>query len=415
MNDQRINAKRLFTGIGNMSEMSNNPPHTGNDYLILATLILSGATTSIPLMLSGLLLIDIGETFNTPIGITGQMRTVSYILSIFFALITSILSIRYDHKLLLQLGIVSYILSAIGCNLAPNFNAMIAAFSLTGVGYALTITMTFTMTSLLSHERRGEAIGFIIAGSSASYALGAFIVPYLQNVGGWRFSFLGYMLPVSILALALATFFIPRRSMGGDGQVQVKIGEAFRTIFSNRSALFSLFGYLLAMLAFQGVLTYNTSYFRRSFPISIGEASILMLINALSYTIGSATAGRMMKRVRRKPLAVVTIMVAGVLMMLYSNIPVFLFSVALVCVLCYSVGTVDASSTGLILDQVPLYVGVMVSFQQVFYLVGSTIGSGVGGAILTFSSFQIMFMVLGVFGIMSALVFQWLTVDPSKS
>ena len=398
-----------------MSEMSNGASQTRKDYLILATLILSGAATSIPLMLSGLLLIDIGETFNTTIGITGQIRTVSYIVSIFFALITSVLSVRYDHKLLLQLGLVSYILAAIGCNLAPNFSTMVAAFSLTGVGYAFTITMAFTMTGLLSQEKRGEAIGFIIAGSSASYALGAFIVPYLQNLGGWRVSFFGYMLPVSVLALALATFFIPGRSVGGDSQVQTKIGVAFKTIFSNRSALFSLLGYLLAMLAFQGVLTYNTSYFRKSFPISIGEASILMLVNALSYTVGSATAGRIMMKAKRRPLAVATIMVAGVLMMIYSNIPIFLLSAGLVCVLCYSVGTMDASSTGLILDQVPLYVGIMVSFQQVFYLVGSTIGSGVGGAILTLSSFQLMFMILGTFGVLSALVFHWLTLDPSKS
>ena len=398
-----------------MSETSNNSKQNRKDYLILATLMLSAATTSIPLMLSGLLLIDIGETFNTPIGVTGQMRTLSYIISIFFALITSILSVRYDHKLLLQLGLASYILSAIGCNLAPNFSTMIAAFSLTGVGYAFTITMTFTMTRLLSQERRGEAIGLIIAGSSASYALGALIVPILQNVGGWRVSFFGYMLPISVLALVLATFSIPRQSGGGDSQVRIKIGEAFKTIFSNRSAVSSLLGYLLAMLAFQGVLTYNTSYFRKSFPISIGEASILMLINALSYTVGSATAGRTMMRVSRKPLAVVTILVASAIMMAYSNIPFLLPSAGLVCVLCYLMGTMDASSTGLILDQVPMYVGIMVSFQQVFYLVGSTIGSGVGGALLTYSSFQLMFTALGVFGILSAFVFQWLTVDSSKS
>jgi len=108
-------------------------------------------------------------------------------------------------------------------------------------------------------------------------------------------------------------------------------------------------------------------------------------------------------------------MVAEVLMMLYSKIPIFLFSAGLVCVLCYLVGTMDASSTDLILDQVPLYVENMVSFQQVFYLVGSTIRSGVGGAILTFSSFQLMFTALAIFGILSAFVFQWLTVDPSKS
>jgi uncharacterized membrane protein YfcA len=62
-----------------------------------------------------------------------------------------------------------------------------------------------------------------------------------------------------------------------------------------------------------------------------------------------------------------------------------------------------------------MYVGIMVSFQQVFYLVGSTIGSGVGGALLTYSSFQLMFTALGIFGILSAFVFQWLTVDSSKS
>jgi predicted MFS family arabinose efflux permease len=131
-----------------MNEISNSCPQTRKDYLILATLILSGATTSIPLMLSGLLLIDIGETFNTPIGITRQMRTFSFIISIFFALITSILSVKFNHKLLLQLGLLSYILAAIGCNLAPNFSIMVAVFSLTGVGYAFTIRSPRKPTSL---------------------------------------------------------------------------------------------------------------------------------------------------------------------------------------------------------------------------------------------------------------------------
>jgi len=395
-----------------MNETSNSTQQAREDYLLLLTLILSGATTSIPTMLSSLLLIDIGQTFNTPIGITGQIRTANYIISIFAALLTSVLSVMYDHKRLLQLGLLCYTISAIGCTLAPSLSFMMATFSLTGVGYAFTITMAYTMTRLLSEERRGEAIGFIIAGSSASYALGAFIVPYLQNIGGWRASFSEYMLPISVITLALATILIPRRLKGDTSQVQTKIGEAFRTIFSNRSAVSSLLGYLFAMLAFQGILTYNTSFFRMSFLISIGVASILMLTDALSYTIGSAVASRVMKRIRRKTLITGSILVAGVLMMVYSDIPIFLLSFGLVCTSCYLVGTMDASSTSLILDQVPAFVGMMVSFQQIFYLVGSTIGAGVGGVVLTFSGFQLMFMVLGVFGVLSALVFQFLTKDP---
>jgi predicted MFS family arabinose efflux permease len=57
----------------------------------------------------------------------------------------------------------------------------------------------------------------------------------------------------------------------------------------------------------------------------------------------------------------------------------------------------------------------MMSLQRAVTQVGSSIGSGLGGAILTFSSYQLMFLILGVFGIASAMVFHWFTNDPSSS
>jgi predicted MFS family arabinose efflux permease len=98
-------------------------------------------------MLSGLLLIDIGETFNIAVGVTRQICTFSFVTSIVFALLTGIFSLKYNHKLLLQVGLLAYIISAIGCFLAPNFNAIIASFSLTGVGYALTATIIFILSA----------------------------------------------------------------------------------------------------------------------------------------------------------------------------------------------------------------------------------------------------------------------------
>lgn len=383
-------------------------------YPILLALTLSGFTAMISNMLSGLFLIDIGETFNKTVGIVGQMCTFSFIVSIIFSLLTSIFSVKYNHKMLLQVGLFAYAASAIGCYLAPNFNIMVAVFSLSGIGYALTTTMAFTLTELIPQQKRGEAIGFIIAGMSGSYLIGALVVPYLQSLGGWKYTFFGYMLPSSILALILSTLTIPRGSNNSDNNKQINLSEGFNAIFSSRSAFSSLLGYLLMIVTWQGILTYNTSFFRNTFLISIGEASIFILIGATLYTVGSIISSRVANRVGRKSLVVASILIASIGVMLYSYSRIFMLSAGLLCVSCFLVGMMDASSTSLIIEQIPLYGGIMMSLQRVVVQVGNSIGSGLGGAILTFSSYNSMFLTLGIFGAVSALVFQLFTIDVSS-
>jgi len=398
-----------------MDEKLEISPKTGSYYSIIIVLMLSGFTASIASMLSGLLLIDIGETYGVTVGLAGQMCTLSFVIAIVFSLLTSIFSVKYNHKMLLQVGLLAYVVTAVGCYLAPNFTIMVASFSLSGIGYALATTMIFTLTELLPQKKRGEAIGFIIAGMSGSYLVGALVVPYLQNIGGWRYSFLGYLLPSSVLALILTTIIIPSKSSSSDNRTQIKLSEGYKAIFSNRSAFFSLLGYLLAIVTWQSILTYNTSFFRDSFLISIGEASIIILIAATLYTIGSIASSRIANRVGRKSLVAVSILVASIMVILFSYSPIFMLSVGLLCAVCFLVGVMDASSTSLIIEQLPLYAGIMMSLQRAVTQVGGSIGSGLGGAILTISSYKSMFLILGLFGIVSALVFQWFTIDPSSN
>jgi DHA1 family purine base/nucleoside efflux pump-like MFS transporter len=377
-------------------------------FLFLIALTFSGFTASIASMLSGLLLIDIGTTFNVAVGVAGQICTGSFLVSIIFALLTSLFSLIFDHKKILQLGIMAYTVAAIGCYLAPNFNFMMVSFSLTGIGYALATTMIFTLTGLFPPERRGEAIGYIIAGMSGSYLVGALVVPYLQGIGGWRYAFIGYLLPSSVLALVVVTFAVPQ---GSRNVGEVKLSEGFRNIFVNRSAFSSLSGYLLAIVMWQGFLTYNMSFFRDQFLVSIGQASIIILFGASLYTVGSVFSSRLASRLGRKTLVTVSILVASMLFIVYSYLPVFVFSAGVMCVACFLVGLMDASSTSLIIEQVPLYAGIMMSLQRVVTQIGSSIGSGLGGAVLTFSSYNSMFVILGFFGVASALIFYLFTID----
>jgi predicted MFS family arabinose efflux permease len=227
--------------------------------------------------------------------------------------------------------------------MAPNFTSMIASYSLTGIGYALTTSMAFTLAAeLFPVEKRGAVIGWIVAGQSGSYLVGAFVVPFLQSIGGWRSTFIGYMFPISVLALVLATTFIPRNMHGSQTSSQRGLKESFKEVFSNRSAISSLVGLLFAMAAWQSVLAYFGSFFREWFNMSINETSILFLFCATIYTFGSIASGRMVNRIGRKPLTVVPILFAGITIITYTRLPNVVLSGGFQCVSCLMVGIMDA-------------------------------------------------------------------------
>jgi len=66
-------------------------------------------------LLTSLLLIEISQTFGTPIGVTNQIKTANSIVAIITALTMGIISVRYNHKSLLLFGISLGILSTLGC------------------------------------------------------------------------------------------------------------------------------------------------------------------------------------------------------------------------------------------------------------------------------------------------------------
>lgn len=380
---------------------------------MLITLSLTGLTSMISNLLSGLFLIEISESFDTTIAIAGQIKTVSFIVSILFALLTSILTLKYNHKLLLQIGLISYIISSLGCFLAPNFTGMLVMFSLTGIGYALTTTMVYTLVpELFPLEKRGEAIGWIIGGMSGSYLIGAFIAPFLNGIGGWRLTFLGYMFPFSALSFFLTTFFIPSSSIEST-QSSLNLKDSFQDIFSNRSALFSLLGYLLVMIPWQSIMTFNSSFFREWYKLSIGEASVFLLFGAGLYTFGSIVSGKFVNRIGRKPLTVFSLLFASLMIVVYSYLPYVWLSGGALCLGCLLVGIMDTASTGLIIEQSPMYVGVIMSLHRTVTQIGFSVGSGFGGVLLFLYGYQIMFMTLGAIGFVATAVFHFLTKDPT--
>jgi MFS family permease len=73
-----------------------------------------------------------------------------------------------------------------------------------------------------------------------------------------------------------------------------------------------------------------------------------------------------------------------------------------------------SASTSLTLEQLPELEGTMMSLFGAFAGVGAAIGAGIGGLALIFFDYERLGLILGSMGIIAAIAFKFLTVDPTR-
>ena len=384
--------------------------------LFLASLSISNFATGPLGVLLGLLLIDIALTFEVSVGVMGQINTISYVVSIIFALFMGILSVRFKHKPLLIIGLLCVGVSALGCFFASNFNLMLMSYSLSGVGTAMVFPMVISLVGEhLPLERRGNAVGWIIAAGSLSYLIGAPAIGFIAGIGGWRLTLLGFVIPVSLVSLFLALIGLPSTS-----RKQLTINKSaylgsFKGVLLNTSAAACLVGNVLRTASFVAIVLYGISFFRQRFLVSTDSASAIIIGAALCYTLGSLVAGRLVDKFGRKRLTVLTALLAGIFIISFVYLPNLWLSLALNFLGTWLSGMASSAANSLTLEQVPKFRGTMMSMNSAALSLGNALGSAIGGLVLILFNYKVMGSILGAIGIVAAIIFYLLTVDQPAS
>jgi len=383
--------------------------------LVIPSLTFSRMNMTPPRNVAGLLLIEIGLTFGCGVGVMGQMRTLSSVMALIFAIIMGVLSVRYSHKNLLLTGLVFYAASALGCFLSHDFNLMMLTYSLSGIGLAMVSPMAFALVGeLLPLEKRSNATGWIFAGTALSSVIQFQLIGYIEALGSWRLVFIGFVFPLAAVSLILAYFGIPPtpqepRASGSD------FFEGFREVLSNRSAMACLFGTILSWASYQAILTYGVSFYRQYFLLTTNQASLLFSVLGICYVIGNLSSGRYVDLLGRKVFTVIGYLILGFTIVFLTNVPYVWLSVALALVCLVFVGLGDSASNSLILEQVPMFRGTMMSMWSAATGLGAALGAGLGGILLLRYDYSVLGVVLGGLGVLSAFIYFFYTVDPIRT
>ena len=388
-----------------------------NRFFLHSLIVSNFAAGALPLM-GSLLLIDIGNTFNTSVGVTGQINTLYSIAAVVFAIMMGALSIRFRHNLLLLTGLIFNTISALGFFLAQDFTTMITSYALSGIGFAMISPMSITLVG--EHypiEKRAKAVGLIIAGGALVYFLGAPLIALTANIGGWRFSTLTIVIPISLTSLLLAWMGLHSTEENSNKPFLSwrTYMNSFSEVLSNHSAFACLTGDFLRSASFVAIVIYAASFGRQRFLQSRETASIIILVAALCYTIGSIICGTIVNRFGRKNSAVFSALLAGALTILYIFTPYQILYIALVFGATLFFGIVASSANSLSLEQVPKLRGTMMSIDAAAVNLGSAFGTIIGGLALITFDYEGLGLTLGTMGIIAALVFTLFAKDPTRA
>jgi DHA1 family inner membrane transport protein len=383
--------------------------------LFLPSLVASYFATG-PLALSvSLFLIEMGNTFRVPVGIMGQINTPYSVVAFIFALFVGILSVRFKHKSLLLIGLLFISISALGCLLASDFNVMLASYSLSGLGWAMVSPMGITLIG--EHfplEKRASAIGWTVAGGALAYVI-APVIALIGGFAGWRFALLGFVIPVILASFLLALVGLPSAPRSQQPKVNGKVYmRSFGEVLANRSAMSCLLGDALRSASFVAILIYGASFFRQRFLVSTDSASIWILAAASFYTVGGLVSGPLVNRFGRKTTTVMNAFLAGIFTISYVCMVNLWFSLALSFISSWFFGFVTSAANSLVLEQVPKFRSTMMSMDAAVINLGSALGTAVGGLALLSLDYQGLGIVLGAIGVISAFVFYFLTIDPTR-
>jgi DHA1 family inner membrane transport protein len=399
-----------------MGDMADREDRAFHGRLFLPSLIMSSFASAPISVLATLLLIDIGNTFNTSVGVTGQINTSYSLAASIVALFMGVLSVRFKHKSLLLVGLLLISVSALGCFWAVDFGMMIVFYSISGVGYAMVSPMIFALVGEnMPLEKRAGAVAWVVAAGSLVYVVGAPVIALLSGLGGWRLPLLEFVVPVLFVSLLLAFLGLQSVFTGGQDAVsRTAYLKSFKEVLLNRSAVACLTGDTLRSAALVAIVLYAISFIRQRFSVSTDLTSIVLVAAALCYAIGSLVVSVLVNKFGRKPSTVVTAFLSGIFTVSYVYAPILWVSVLLVFAASWFFGMVASAANSLILEQVPRFRGTLMSVDSAFVNLGSALGTAVGGLMLLFFGYEGMCSILGVIGIAAAIIFLVLAMDPAR-
>ncbi len=205
-----------------------------------------------------------------------SMIVAAYSYSAFASGIISAFVIdNFDRKKSLLFGYIGFVAGTFLCGIAPDYKFLILARIIAGLfGGLIGAQVLSIVADSFSYEKRGRAMGSLMAAFSVASVVGIPLSLYVANIFSWHAPFI-MVAAIGVLLIPLSIKFIPpvRSHIDQKDASQKKIG-AFLIIFNRRSTLVALgltslmvFGHFVVVPFINPFMEFNVGFTKNQIPL----------------------------------------------------------------------------------------------------------------------------------------------------
>ena len=194
---------------------------------------------------------------------------------------------NFDRKRSLIFGYSGFIIGTLLCGLAPTYQFLIAARILAGLfGGLIGAQVLSIVADTFPYEKRGRAMGYLMAAFSVASVLGIPISLYIANLISWHAPFIMVAI-IGFLLIPLTMKFIPPMRGHLEHSKNQKPTAAFSIVLSRKSALIALFlsslmffGHFLIVPFINPFMEFNVGFTKNQIPLTYVVGGVATLFSA---------------------------------------------------------------------------------------------------------------------------------------
>ncbi|MGH2377116.1 MAG: MFS transporter [Candidatus Limnocylindria bacterium] len=353
-------------------------------------------------------LVLIAGEFGTTTGTAGLVAAAYGVPGIAVALLVGPYSDKLGRKWFLIAGSVLMGGATLLSAFAQTFEILIATRALAGMGASVIFpNVNATIGDSFPYRERGRAISNVIAMNTMASIIGLPVAGIVAEATSWRVSVGG----VGIIAIGAAVLLFKLLANTRPEVQPARARDLYGQIGGNVSAVAALGSSLLGALFWFTWATFFIVFFQQTYALSLGAASTVGLTLGVGVLVGSQVGGRLGDRIGHRRVIAVSILIAGALLLLQTNVSMPLALAATLNLLLSAViGARFATNGALITEQVPEARGTMAAISSSMVSLGMVVGPAVGGVLVD----SLGFWAIGVFcaavaAVSAAVVFAFVT------
>ena len=372
-----------------------SPSHRA--WLALAVYCTGSFTTMLNLGFLSPLLRPIGASFGTPDAVTGQLATISALVTFIAALVATPWMDRWSrvtwYRRLGLLLLVGTLLSAV----APSFGVLVVARIIAALGASVVTANSLTGARELFPDSvwRNRAIGILVSATTVGFVLGLPAITQIAAHFGWRVAVASMAVPV--LFMIGGTWLLPPGASPRTSRRQPML-LSFRAVLGDGNVRGILVALGLNLAMYTGWLVYFGAYITDVFAASAALLSTIFFVSGFTELAANNLTPPALRRFAPIPVLLVMLALAGASLLL-TGIVITTVPAALVAAIVILNGTAAAyiACNALLLDGEHSHPGAVMSVASAGIGLGNTLGPAlVGWALAMTGSFESSYRVLGL-------------------